>query len=202
MPSYTKYIRPLVQHAIVENYFTDEEVDKIIDFEELQEFSDGKMGSGVSTDSTNTGRIDKKYRDSEISWLRWSPESRWIFDKFSGLLGQINHAHFMYDIDGFDAFQYTKYKKNQHYNWHFDAFTEYQAFERKISAVVMLTDPEKYTGGELEVVIDGNIEKPMSIRPPKGSVIFFASWMPHRVAPVKSGVRKSLVAWIMGKRVC
>lgn len=195
MPSYTKYIRPLPQHAIIENYFSEEEVDKIIDFEELQEFTEGKMGSG----GTN---MNKEYRDSDISWLRWTPESRWIFDKFAGLLGQINHSSFMYDIDGFDAFQYTKYKKGQHYSWHFDAFTEYQSFERKISAVVMLTDPSKYSGGELEIVVDGNIEKPLSIRPSRGSVVLFASWMPHRVAPVKSGTRKSLVAWVMGKRAC
>lgn len=196
MPSFTKYIRPLPQFCIVENFFTEEEVDKIIDLEELQEFTEGKLGNGASTNT------NKQYRDSDISWLRWSPESGWIFDKFGSLMGQVNHSHFMYDIDGFDAFQYTKYKPKQHYNWHFDAFTEFHGFERKISAVVILSDPKKYSGGEFEIVTDGNIEKPFSIKPPKGSVIFFASWMPHRVAPVKSGVRKSLVAWIMGKRVC
>ena len=108
----------------------------------------------------------------------------------------------MYDIDGFDSFQYTKYKNKQHYNWHFDCFTEYHVYERKMSAVILLSDPSKYGGGELQIVTDGNIEKPVSIKPPIGSVIFFASWMPHRVVPVKSGVRKSLVAWIMGKRSC
>jgi PKHD-type hydroxylase len=195
MPSFYKYIRPLPQFCVVDNYFTQEEVDKIIDFEELQEFTEGKMGSG----GTN---LNKQYRDSEISWLQCNQESKWIFDKFGLLLGQVNHTHFMYDIDGFDAFQYTKYKPKQHYNWHFDSFVEYHSFERKISAVVILSDPKKYGGGDFQIVVDGNIEKPTSIKPPLGSVIFFASWMPHRVAPVKSGVRKSLVAWIMGKRVC
>ena len=199
MPSYTKYIRQLPQHAIIENYFTEEEIDKIIDLEELQEFSQGKLGV---TGGGGVERTDKNYRDSEVSWLTWNTESKWIFDKFGFLLGQINHRDFMYDIDGFDQFQYTKYKKNQHYNWHFDVYTDYQSFERKISAVILLTDPTKYTGGELQIVVDGNIETPLSIRPSKGTVVFFASWMPHRVAPVKSGVRKSLVAWIMGKRSC
>lgn len=195
MPSYTKYIKPLPQFCIVENYFTSEEVDKIIDFEELQEFTAGKMGS----DGKNT---NKEHRDSEVSWLFWNPETRWVFDKFGALLGQVNHSHFMYDIDGFDAFQYTKYKSKQHYNWHFDAFTEFQGFERKISACIMLTDPKKYGGGDFQIVPHGNIEKVESFKPTIGSVIFFASWMPHRVAPIKSGVRKSLVAWVMGKRVC
>lgn len=195
MPSYTKYIRPLQQYCIVENYFTEEEVDKIVDFEELQQFTEGKIG--------NTGKnVNKEHRDSDISWLHFTPDTKWVFDKFGYLLGQMNHMHFMYDIDGFDAFQYTKYKPKQHYNWHFDAFAEYHGFERKISATIMLTDPKKYSGGEFQIVPHGNIEKIESVKPPKGTVIFFASWMPHRVAPVKSGVRKSLVAWVMGKRVC
>lgn len=196
MPSYTKYIRPLTQFCVIESAFTDEEVDKIIDLEELQQFTKGKLGG------SDDGKLVKEYRDSDISWLGFTPESKWIFDKFGGILGQVNHAHFMYDIDGFDAFQYTKYKAKQHYNWHFDAFTEFHAFERKISSVILLSDPAKYSGGDFQIVTDGNIEKPTSIKPPKGSVIFFASWMPHRVAPVKSGVRKSLVSWIMGKRTC
>jgi PKHD-type hydroxylase len=196
MPTFAKYIRPLPQFSINESYFTPEEVEKIIDLEELQTFSEGKIGS------TGDGKTNKDYRDSEVSWLFPSPESKWLFDKFSWLMAQVNHANFMYDIDGFDSFQYTKYKNKQHYNWHFDCFTEYHVYERKMSAVILLSDPSKYGGGELQIVTDGNIEKPVSIKPPIGSVIFFASWMPHRVVPVKSGVRKSLVAWIMGKRSC
>ena len=196
MPSFPKYVKQLPQYCVVENYFTEEEVDKIIDLEELQTFSEGKIGN------TNKGITDKKHRDSDISWLHMSPESRWLFDKFSFLLGRVNHDHFMYDIDGFDAFQYTKYKSKQHYNWHFDAQTEYLSWERKISASILLTSPEKYGGGEFQLVHTGNVEEPLSIKPPKGTVIFFASWMSHRVAPIKSGVRKSLVAWVLGKRVC
>lgn len=184
----------LPQFLVVDNYFTEQEVEQIIDLEDLQQFSKGKIGDAEST--------NLEHRDSDISWLHPSPNSDWVFNKFSNLVGQVNHSHFMYDIDGFDAFQYTKYKTKQHYDWHFDVYTQYVQWERKISAVIMLTDPEKYKGGELEVIVDGNITKPVSLKPKLGSVVFFASWMPHRVAPVKAGVRKSLVAWIMGKRVC
>jgi len=195
MPSFPKYNRQLSQYCVVERYFSDEEVDKIIDLEELQQFSEGKVGSGQA-------KLDKRARDSEISWLFPSNDSGWVFNKFNSLVGKVNYDHFMLDIDGFDNFQYTKYKNKQHYNWHYDLDLNYATWERKISATVLLTDPEKYDGGEFEIVPNGNIEDPVSFKPTKGSVIFFASWMPHRVAPVKSGVRKSLVAWIMGKRPC
>ena len=190
-----KYRRNLPQYRVVERFFSPEEVEKIIDLEELQNFNKGKVGN-------NEGQLDSKVRDSDISWLSRTRESEWLFFKFHDLVGEVNHDCFMYDIDGFESFQYTRYKKSQHYSWHFDAFTQYTTWERKISAVIVLTEPNKYEGGELQVDTNGNIEQPMTFKPPAGSVVFFASWMPHRVAPVQKGVRKSLVAWIMGRRVC
>lgn len=190
-----KYRRNLPQYRVVERFFSPEEVEKIIDLEELQNFNKGRVGN-------SEGQFDANVRDSDISWLSRTRESEWLFFRFHDLVGDVNHDCFMYDIDGFESFQYTRYKKNQHYSWHFDAFTQYTTWERKISAVIILTEPNKYEGGELQVVTNGNIEQPMTFKPPAGSVVFFASWMPHRVAPVQKGVRRSLVAWIMGKRVC
>lgn len=191
-----KYHRHLPQYRLVENFFNKQEVDKIIDLEALQNFSKGAIGDNSSSN------LNSKIRDSDISWLHPSKESDWVFHKFHNLVGDVNHDVFMYDIDGFEAFQYTKYKNNQHYTWHFDAFTEYSTWERRISASIILTEPDKYEGGVLQVVTNGNIENPISFKPSAGSVVFFASWMSHRVTPVQKGVRKSLVAWIMGKRVC
>ena len=34
----------------------------------------------------------------------------------------------------------------------------------------------------------------------RGTVIVFDSRTPHRVTPVESGIRKSLVGWVVGKR--
>jgi len=196
MPQYLKYRRELPCFKVVPNYFTTEEIDGILDLEDLQKFSSGKLGplSDLQT--------DKKQRDSEISWLYQDPSSQWLFDKFGSLLGFVNHDVFMYDIDGFDYFQYTRYKKNHHYDWHFDVHMEYALWERKISAVIMLSDPSEYKGGELEIANIGHPDKTESLKLNKGDVVFFASWMLHRVKPVLSGTRKTLVTWIMGKRQC
>jgi len=115
----------------------------------------------------------------------------------------VNYDHFMYDIDGFESFQYTVYKSKdkQHYDWHIDAGNISSPFERKISATIILTPPEKYEGGEFEIVVDGQVEAPQLLKPEAGDVIFFDSRMPHRVRPVTSGTRKSLVCWVMGKNV-
>ena len=62
----------------------------------------------------------------------------------------------------------------------------------------LLTDPETdYTGGNFEINTGGNSE----IVPfPKGRIIAFPSFILHRVTPVTSGTRKSIVIWVTGPK--
>jgi PKHD-type hydroxylase len=191
-----KYAKRLEQYCITSQVFTDEECDKIIDLEDLQKFQRGQIGGN------GDGKLNKKARDSDIMWIMHDQNSDWIFQKFGALLSQVNYDHFMYNIDGFDNFQYTVYKaKNkQHYDWHMDMDINSSNYIRKISASIMLTDPKDYGGGEFQLVPHGRVDDPVVLRPKRGEVIFFSSFMPHRVAPVTSGVRKSLVCWVMGER--
>jgi PKHD-type hydroxylase len=134
-------------------------------------------------------------------WVMHEQNSDWLYQKFSSLVSAVNYDHFMYDVEGFENFQYTVYrsKDKQHYDWHIDAGNTSSPFERKISASLILTDPSKYEGGEFECVMNGRVDEPFVAKAEIGDVIFFDSRMPHRVRPVTSGVRKSLVCWIMGK---
>ena len=54
-------------------------------------------------------------------------------------------------------------------------------------------DPSEFEGGDL--VFD---EKGQTIKLQQGQAIFFASFMRHRVAPVKKGIRRSMVMWFGG----
>jgi PKHD-type hydroxylase len=189
------YAKQLNQFCVVNDAFTQEEVDQIVDLEDLQKFTKGRTGGG-EVKGQNT-----KMRDSEVMWVAHDQNSDWLYQKFSHLVSLVNNDHFMYDLDSFENFQYTRYRKNEHYNWHVDVSNVYTKFERKISATVLLSDPKSYEGGEFECVIHGRVDEPVVIKPNRGDIVFFASWMPHRVRPVTSGVRKSLVCWIMGKRV-
>jgi PKHD-type hydroxylase len=60
---------------------------------------------------------------------------------------------------------------------------------------LLLSDPSEFTGGELTFSEMGN-DKPLPMK--QGQAIFFASFLRHKVAPVKKGVRKSLVMWFGG----
>jgi PKHD-type hydroxylase len=188
-------VRQLNQFCVANDAFTPEEVDQIIDLEDLQKFQRGGVGNGGGQ-----GKVNKKARDSEVMWIQHDPNSDWLFQKFSHLVSMVNHDHFMYNIEGYENFQYTRYRKGEFYDWHIDAGDLSTEYERKISATIILSDPKEYEGGEFQCVIGGRVDEPMTVKPKKGDAIFFASWMPHRVTPVTKGVRKSLVCWVMGKR--
>ena len=76
---------------------------------------------------------------------------------------------------------------------------------RKLSVTVSLSDPSEYKGGELEFDFRNldpdkkrNVRKCKEILP-KGSIVIFPSFCWHRVCPVKSGTRYSLVVWNLGR---
>lgn len=171
--------------------FSPEEMEQISFLEELQVFEKGTIGN-----NQNMPNI----RSSDIAWLAPDHNSNWVYDKFCNLTSQVNRDFFLLDLDHLERFQYTVYKPDQHYSWHLDFEPTYTKFSRKISGVIMVSNPEvDFEGGEFEIVVDGNVEKPRVLNLGQGDVVFFASWMPHRVRPVTSGKRKTLVGWVRGK---
>ena len=65
---------------------------------------------------------------------------------------------------------------------------------RKISMTLLLNDPSEFEGGDLELMAPGKFAKLK-----QGHAIIFASFINHRVNPVKRGIRQSLVVWFGGK---
>lgn len=195
IPKFNKF---LPQFIHLTDVFSPEEVDRIIDLEDLQNFTLGSVSHGEH----GRGSVDKETRNSDIIWVKPDQHSHWLFEKFSHVTSQINQDFFLYDISHLEAFQYTSYRgeDEQHYDWHIDSFDVYQPHVRKISASIALSDADSYEGGDFEVITNGRVNFPISLKLKKGDVVFFASWMPHRVKPVTEGIRKSLVAWVMGPR--
>ena len=69
-------------------------------------------------------------------------------------------------------------------------------YDRKLSVVVQLTDPDEYEGGEFKFKY---VEQPEGFNN-RGSVLVFPSYLEHCVTPVTKGTRHSLVTWIEGPR--
>ena len=133
-----------------------------------------------------------------------------------------NRENFLYDlrcIDG-ESMQYTQYGPGQFYSWHNDAgiachykpqtvgnrqdglandfVNENIELVRKLSFVLQLSDHDDYEGGNLQLLDEAG--KSYIAPRKRGTVILFDSRTQHRVLPVKSGLRKSIVGWTVGPR--
>lgn len=189
-----RYNAHLPQFGVWKDGFTEEEVEKIVFLEKLLEFSKGRVGTSTQQ------KVDEDARDSEVSFLTPDENTHWIFDRLGQIIPRVNYDLFLYDIEVIETIQYTKYEEDQYYDWHIDSHQTWLNYERKISGVVFLDDPDSYEGGELEIIVDGSPERSQLLKPKKGHIAFFASHMPHRAKPVTKGSRRSLVFWVQGKR--
>ena len=151
----------------------------------------------------------KKKRNSNIVWMN----DRWIYKEIQPYIHEANKsAGWNFEWDYSESCQFTKYKLNQYYDWHSDSWDKpyvepgpTQGKIRKLSVTVSLSDPKDYKGGELEFDLrDQGPEKKPNIHVckqilPKGSLVVFPSFVWHRVKPVTSGTRYSLVIWNLGR---
>lgn len=173
-------------------YFTDAFTpDEIMKIREIGDNAPKTKGTTVA-DQKN---VVSNYRVSDISWLKDNDETGWIYQKMADLCKIANQNMWNFDIWGYqDSFQYTVYYGDGgHYDWHVDLGPGIS--NRKISCVLQLSDPEEYDGGDLEMNPGGQV---LTIPKGLGVLCFFPSFMLHRVTPLNSGVRKSLVNWFCG----
>ena len=157
-----------------------------------------RHNASVGSGKKDGGIVDTNTRTSHISWIPFSkmPE---MYRDIETTMKKVNGNHFGFDgVRLTEPAQFTVYPKKGFYDWHMDlnAFGEQgQNPIRKISMTCLLSDPSEFTGGDLLFSEMGD-NKPLPLK--QGQAIFFASFLRHKVAPVKKGVRKSLVMWFGG----
>jgi PKHD-type hydroxylase len=92
-----------------------------------------------------------------------------------------------------EELRYTVYGPGDKFEWHVDLGPD-TVSGRKLSLTVQLSERDEYEDGELEFINVPRSGKPLEL----GTAVFFPSYMLHRVKPVRSGVRRSLVTWGYG----
>jgi PKHD-type hydroxylase len=136
-------------------------------------------------------------RITRVAWMERGPETAWIYARLEEVVLRLNTEFYKYDLYGLvEAFQYTVYEGEEggHYNWHVDIGNRDNE-PRKISMSLQLTDPADYEGCRL--VLEAG-DGPHVAEAARGTVISFPSYVLHRVTPIESGTRKSLVIWVSG----
>ncbi|MCO6360316.1 2OG-Fe(II) oxygenase [Roseivirga pacifica] len=172
----------------VESYFTKDEVALILKAYE------NKVKSAAQVADEGLDMPD--LRKSTVTFLEPDDaEYAPIIHKLAQLAIQVNQQRYAFDLSGiYEPLQIAQYDSNDFFDWHTD-FSNGQASTRKLSLSVQLSEPSSYEGGDLQFKINTNeINAPKSL----GTVVIFPSFIQHRVTPITSGSRKSLVAWITG----
>ena len=152
---------------------------------------DGKLG--------NNSRNNKGLRKSKLAWISYN---HWISGMMAHYVREANENFFNYDLTNWASdIQYTEYnQKGSHYGWHCDTGDAYilnGCESRKLSISLLLSDPDEYEGGEFQLQLCGRDDM-ITLKPPLGYAIIFPSTSVHRVRPIKSGKRVSLVGWYGG----
>jgi PKHD-type hydroxylase len=194
-------------------YFT-ELPEKIIDIIEY----DVKQFDKNFKDSSLLGNvIDKEKRNSKNTWI---PTTHWLSGFLWHYIQKANRENFLYDLTNIDGetVQYTQYNEGEYYKWHSDCslasyykpqnvgsinrdqdfVNENGELIRKLSFVLQISNPDDYEGGNLQIMQENG--KSYIAPRQRGTLIFFDSRSQHRVQRVTSGVRKSIVGWVVGPR--
>ena len=168
--------------------------------------------------------LDKGIRKSKNTWI---PTTHWITGWLWHYVEMANRNNFLYDLSFIESesMQYARYGVGEYYHWHSDTSIPVQykpqiqisandsttddnylreraaiknELVRKISFSLQLSDPDDYEGGNIQFIDESN--KNYIAPRQKGSLIIFDSRTKHRVCKVRSGVRKSIVGWVVGPR--
>jgi PKHD-type hydroxylase len=182
------------EHSFItwEDAFNEEELNTAIEYFDSLPKNKADIADNVEE---NISHI----RTSTVSWVELTPESSWIYDRLAWIARCINGQYYNFDLYGFsEDFQYTIYESDNlgHYTWHTDnGVTNQQRTPRKLSIVLQLSNPEDYEGGDLEIFTQS---EPIKVMKKRGLLAAFPSYRLHRVTPVTSGIRKTLVIWVCG----
>lgn len=195
----------------VDNFLTDNEIEKIKTHAKTLIEEDGKIGLEEEKEKKefsldyhikdiNKGVIPRK-RISSVKWIVLNKDTNWLFEKIIDKINEVNSKNFDLQLKFVENLQFTEYteEKKGFYSKHHDCglkkSLENYVDIRKLSFTIQLTDENEYEGGELIFHLDKEEKKaPKS----KGTIVFFESDILHEVTPVTKGVRHSLVSWVQG----
>ena len=166
-----------IEHRL--DRFLEPEIEDIIELGDALVLSEGKI---------KDDRVDHSIRNTRIAWIHPNTETHWLFDRaiviFSSSL----------PFGTLQSMQYTVYdSKGSHYDWHRDIGNGDEIMKARVNVgIVQLSSPSEYKGGVLQIKYEDQV---IDVMKTKGMVTTFPIQLEHKVSPVTSGVRKTLIMW-------
>ena len=190
----------------IPNFISDDKCDELI--KDISE-SEVMLKGGVRVDDEQNLGVNEKFRKTSEWYLCEQPLTNqrpdkpnkdWksLQEKIFSMAKLVNMKSFKFDIQECDdELKLIKYENTNFYTWHTDMNSGNSSL-RKLTAIVQLTDPSEYEGGELQFALQDHDMNWYEVPKEKGSITFFPTFLSHRVKPVISGTRYVLQEFFIG----
>lgn len=167
----------MINYTTIPNFLSKKECEDLLQFSLTKELKPALVSGNEKSRKSNVF-----FYDYSLDFPNLNEKLIEIFKKEVNVKG--------YNIDFTNnMFQFTEYTTTGYYNWHTDSDADMK--ERYCSMVIQLNN--EYTGGELQIKDkDGN---EITLEKESGNFFLFYSYLTHRVKPIISGTRYSLVNW-------
>jgi len=113
-------------------------------------------------------------------------------------MANINTNVFKADITDTFRGEVVKYDaaEGEDFAWHYDDPLWYPRVPyRKLTGVIQVTDPDSYSGGDLQL---RDLDETITVKRKRGMLAVFPSCTSHRVTPITRGIRHTLVTFGIG----
>ena len=146
----------------------------------------------ILEDGVITEESGKVKRNSKVFFIKDNKICKEIFN--------IINETTVIQLTDIEPLQYSEYGVGGEYGWHRDVHEKPypNGLVRKMSFSTILNND--FEGGEFDIETKNPADKKRydTFDNKKHNTIIFPSHMWHRVRPIKSGVRKSIVGWLLG----
>lgn len=176
------------------SHFSKEYCDQILERSKDLEFQSGLLGETGLTEN-------HVHRKSDIAWI-YENSFPDLYQEMWKLALIANKQWFGFHIDNIEFIQLSRYDAEYQgeYKRHQDVFwINSSERHRKLTAVVQLSDPNTYQGGDFRLFECNEYPNSNEIRE-QGTVIFLPSFIYHAAEPVTEGTRHSLALWFEGPK--
>ena len=153
------------------------------------------------TEPTTVGQAElPDHRQCDSRKVGLTDRTAWIFDLLCDVAAEATRSSFGIALTGISrAPQYVEYRPGRgEFRRHNDYSHDQADSPRKVTVVLQLSSPDDYDGGDFQTFGVDVEHLPRD----RGAVLVLPSFVYHAVTPVTRGVRRALVAWIAGPRLC
>lgn len=144
--------------------------------------------------------IDKKIRNHMVSVIEYGTDTAPIFNMIHKGVEAVNYWHYNYRLWTMEDIQVSRYESKHFYSMHSDRTYLKDKSERKLTAIIGLTDGDNYTGGDVVISPHGSKKYETLFKLNRGDMIVFPCWVPYEIKPVKEGCMQHLTTWVYGPK--